>query len=1291
MTVRRLGAAAGVAATLFALGALPSYGAPAGKGRSSEASASSLLNPVAAVTDFNGDGTTDISVFRPSEGGWYVQAQPPYPQVWGQSGDVPLPADYDGNGTTDIAVFRDGEWYVKDQPPYPQIWGQAGDVPVPGDYDGDGDADIAVFRDGHWYVKDQPPYPQIWGQAGDVPVPGDYDGDGATDIAVFRDGHWYVKDQPPYPLIWGQAGDIPVPGDYDGNGTTDIAVFRDGHWYVKDQPPYPQIWGQAEDIPVPGDYDGSGTSDIAVFRHSEGGWYVQGQPPFPQTWGTTCDVPLPLSHAISTLVPPDGPCAGTTEVSVAITSAPPNPTPSTDADFQLAIGGSPTFTECTESAGVGDRFGRSGVLGSADAGGEWLGTAWGGLSNFTTDGQQARVTAAASTTNLSALPVAPADSDVSARVTIDALPIGDAAGALLTTRVEQDDDLDVHAGARWVVRPGRQVELQIVALWSNGFDPVVESTVVGSNYEPGQVFWLRLQEVDSVIRAKTWVEGKAEPDWQLTATPPGPLPRVRGQAAGPTPVVGMGAWGGPGLSNAVQVITDDFSAIDPNVAAHVAPCSAGSASFSGLAFGGHVFRARVRAAPSEASAIYAWTIVPAAPAVALTSTPSNSTGDRSATFAWTASGVIDSTTCTLDGLTSACTSPTTYNDLSLGEHEFTVEVVNTGGSASATYSWTIEDDDLIPIAVRGIRPLSALAVFYNEANGVILDVKYFCEMPDGAAGGLPAGLVGWTTLDYGVTPDPLCSSWADFTVGARTGVVIATSVRPACGTGMPPAGAPCLEDAGYIGQQVNNFCRQANGTVQCWDATGVGSTQNVQMGAQFIRGYDSTTPTGTGPPQLRTAYLDSASPLGCGSYFNSVPSQCLTRMTVKLDLGNLVGTYPHPNPPPPTVTQALRASDVDVRFMLGRSDNSTQCNYGNNCALNPTNPNATGGGVTYQTAGSSSSPHLQIPAESLANGVGLQVRVRNATNHPNAFCRGSGFDPRCRYWWTGNGLVPENQADSAAELVAAPVQRSFSGSADRTGPLRWTRLTASTLCNGVPDLGFTETVEAASVPAGRTCFYMEMGLQGAIAVDQDEPPIAFNLGSTGSQRAFLDCDPNLPLGDEIVNGCGVSYAVHGFSINPLCPSSSSFFALPKTPPWDDWPPFTCVLTQVGSTANQALDGFEERMFGTTNPTCPLDGVGFVPGRNYWSDANNSDDTWTFPNLHPDDPRIVRLPVLPSSGFSGNGNETHPIASFDRFYITGWGRLSGGTVLPMDPCPGNMPPPGLAPAVVTPYFWGHVIP
>ena len=126
------------------------------------------------VADFDGDGDTDLSVFRPSQGGWYMQGQPPFPQIWGALGDLSVPGDYDGNGTVDIAVFRNGQWYVKGQPPFPQIWGQAGDVPVPGDYDGNGTTDIAVFRSGQWYVRGQPPFPQIWGTNCDIPQPFPY-------------------------------------------------------------------------------------------------------------------------------------------------------------------------------------------------------------------------------------------------------------------------------------------------------------------------------------------------------------------------------------------------------------------------------------------------------------------------------------------------------------------------------------------------------------------------------------------------------------------------------------------------------------------------------------------------------------------------------------------------------------------------------------------------------------------------------------------------------------------------------------------------------------------------------------------------------------------------------------------------------------------------------------------------------------------------------------------------------------------------------------------------------------
>jgi hypothetical protein len=46
------------------------------------------------------------------------------------NGDIPAPGDYDGNGRTDIAVFRpsSGYWFVKGQ--MIVQWGTSGDVPL---------------------------------------------------------------------------------------------------------------------------------------------------------------------------------------------------------------------------------------------------------------------------------------------------------------------------------------------------------------------------------------------------------------------------------------------------------------------------------------------------------------------------------------------------------------------------------------------------------------------------------------------------------------------------------------------------------------------------------------------------------------------------------------------------------------------------------------------------------------------------------------------------------------------------------------------------------------------------------------------------------------------------------------------------------------------------------------------------------------------------------------------------------------------------------------------------------
>ncbi|MDQ6928074.1 MAG: right-handed parallel beta-helix repeat-containing protein, partial [Actinomycetota bacterium] len=187
----------------------------------------------AEVADFNADGNTDVSVFRPSNGTWYVKGGATV--NWGTNGDIAVPGDYNGDGTTDLAVFRpsDGIWYVLPSgggPSTAVAWGTNGDIPVPGDYNGDNITDMAVFRpsDGTWYVNLSGGGVTVtsWGTAGDIPVPGDYNTDGSTDIAVFRPstGTWYVLGGPS--VQYGMAGDVPVPGDYRGTGGTDIAIYR---------------------------------------------------------------------------------------------------------------------------------------------------------------------------------------------------------------------------------------------------------------------------------------------------------------------------------------------------------------------------------------------------------------------------------------------------------------------------------------------------------------------------------------------------------------------------------------------------------------------------------------------------------------------------------------------------------------------------------------------------------------------------------------------------------------------------------------------------------------------------------------------------------------------------------------------------------------------------------------------------------------------------------------------------------------------------------------------------------
>jgi Divergent InlB B-repeat domain len=109
---------------------------------------------VPIVGDWTGSGKTQLGLFRPSSGQWFLNRNPN--RAWngckkdtcigsfGISGDLPVAGDWSGTGTTKIGVFRpsSGEWFLDlngnglwDGPTldlYVPEYGSAGDIPIIG-------------------------------------------------------------------------------------------------------------------------------------------------------------------------------------------------------------------------------------------------------------------------------------------------------------------------------------------------------------------------------------------------------------------------------------------------------------------------------------------------------------------------------------------------------------------------------------------------------------------------------------------------------------------------------------------------------------------------------------------------------------------------------------------------------------------------------------------------------------------------------------------------------------------------------------------------------------------------------------------------------------------------------------------------------------------------------------------------------------------------------------------------------------------------------------------------------
>lgn len=228
-----------------------------------------LPGDIPVVGDFDADGKSDQVVFRRSLpragviGMWYIRRSSDgviVSKQWGLDGDYPLQGDFNGDNYSDLALFRPstGSWYVyysnqaagSNSFLFKQF-GLSGDHPMPRDNDADGITDIVVYR----------PSSSVW-----------FSCNSTRDFTCFKSDGSLVS--PSY--SYGLSGDIPVRRNVLGGETEQFAIWRpvdtafanEGGWYTSMLQGVNRVgfkhWGLKSDIPA-----GVGIRDLLLMTKQE--------------------------------------------------------------------------------------------------------------------------------------------------------------------------------------------------------------------------------------------------------------------------------------------------------------------------------------------------------------------------------------------------------------------------------------------------------------------------------------------------------------------------------------------------------------------------------------------------------------------------------------------------------------------------------------------------------------------------------------------------------------------------------------------------------------------------------------------------------------------------------------------------------------------------------------------------------------------------------------------------------------------------------------------------------------